>query len=224
MSRSTILLATVTALAGCSGGADKLRALTWARDRLFTTRSQRAAKAFDLEDADRRREGIADLSSRKWGLQVPYLKAYSLLAQDPDDPTVRCAAINALGRAGDAKYLPVLVDALSDPVPMVRMDAAEALETVRGEEAVEPLGHHASWRNEPDPDVRVRCVRTLRHYRRRDVLDVLVACLWDKDFGVRHAARGALREMTGQDGDYDAGRWRGLLAGTEDMFGPPPEK
>ena len=177
--------------------------------------------AFDPNDPDRRREGINKLSDQSWGLRDPHLKGYALLLRADEDPTVRSAAARALGKAGDARYLPDLVSALErtgQPAP-VRWDVAVALDKVIGDEAVEPLQRHAT--GDPDVDVRIHCVRALRHYRAEPVLNTLIAALDDEDYGIRYVARESLREMTGGDEAYDMARWRRMLAAKDDPFKRP---
>jgi HEAT repeat protein len=185
------------------------------------SREQLAADALNLNDADRRREAIVELSRHKWGLEGHFPKAYSYLAQDPV-PLVRCAAIGALAKVGDPAYLPTLIKALDDPESKVRAEAADAMDAVRGPSAVEPLCRVAQ--NDPEPMVRARCARALRHYKDKRALEALIACLDDDNFGVRRAAHGSLCELTGEDAAYEAKDWSRLLAQKEDPFRPPTAK
>ncbi|NQU74770.1 MAG: HEAT repeat domain-containing protein [Planctomycetes bacterium] len=217
-----IVIVVVAALAGCRGRGEYANPVRWIRGADST--KEQVANAFDPDDADLRREGIVALSRNDGGLQERYLRGYAILSKDPAAP-VRSAAIVALGRSGSDKYLPELIDALvNDPDAQVRADAAEALgkEKVQGESAVEPLSRQA--RGDPDPAVRVRCVRALRQYKTAPVLGTLIRSLGDEDFAVRRAARSSLVEMTYLDGQYDAKLWRRLIAEKEDPFAPPPAK
>lgn len=210
MIRTTLILAAVALLGGCSGLMRTCR-------RVFDTRSprERIAMAFDVDDPDRRREGIVALTEvRGWDAE-PYLEAYATLAGDPD-PLVRGAAIGALARAGASDYLDVVIAALDDRHRRVRLDAAEALDRLHGDAAVGPLRRGAT--EAEDPDLRARCARALRHYRTRPVLDTLLAALGDEAFAVRYAARRSLRMLTGEDGAYSAAAWRRVLAAEEDPF------
>jgi len=204
MTNKLVLLA-IAAMALC-GGCGK-------------SREQLSADALDLKDADRRREGIVELSRHKWGLEGRYPQAYSYLAADPE-PSVRCAAIGALAKVGDARYLPVLIKALDDPDSKVRTAAADAMDAAGGPNAIEPLCRAAG--DDPEPMVRARCARDLRHYKQKRVLEALIACLDDEDFGVRSAARGSLCALTGEDAAYEADQWSRLLAQKQDPFRPPP--
>jgi len=211
MKRTILTAVCLTGLAGCSG----FQSVTeWMLGGPSAERQIR--EAFDTEDADKRREGVLALSRRRGGLEEPYLKAYALLTEDPD-PLVRCTAVGALGRSGDPKYLGTILGLVrSDGDPRVRVDAADALDNVHGDMAVELLRDLAA--TDPDQDIRVRCVRALRHYKSRDVLTTLIRALDDQAYGVRYAARRSLEAMTGRDAAYDAGQWRRMLAAADDPF------
>ena len=113
-------------------------------------------------DPDKRREAIVVLSSKRRYLREPYTKFYALSLTNDRDALVRGAAARALGLAGDPAYLPQLVAGLEDPVPVVRGDAAWAMDRVPGDSAIAPLTQHAT--QDASPDVRAACCRALRHY------------------------------------------------------------
>ncbi|NLF32068.1 MAG: hypothetical protein GX591_14420, partial [Planctomycetes bacterium] len=186
MIRTILILTCVTLLGGCSGMMRTCR--RWVDT---TSPRQRIAMAFDLQDPDLRREGIAAMMEARGWDREPYLEAYATLAGDPD-PLVRGAALGALGRAGATGYLDVIVGGLDDTDGRVRLDAAEALDRVAGEAAVEPLRRCTAEADEAD--LRARCARALRHYRTRPVLETLVTALSDEAFAVRYEARRSLRE------------------------------
>ena len=165
------------------------------------------AMTFDMEDADRRRKGIVELSGHSWGLEEPYLKAYATLLKHDTEPCVRSGAARALGKAGPAaeKYVQQLAAALGDKSAMVRCDAAVALDTVIGEEAVGPLRKRAV--SDESPDVRRCCAKALRHYRTEAVRETLLRCLKDRAFSVRYQARGSLAALTGRDMGYEPIDW-----------------
>lgn len=166
--------------------------------------------AFDPEDPDRRREGIALLSKRDWGLREPHLKGYAALLEADDDPSVRSVAARALGKAGDTKYLSDVIKALSDKSPSVRWDAAAALDKLTGESAIDPLRQYAL--EDSSVDVRTSCARALRHYRRTLVVQTLTECLLDENFGVRYQAHTSLVEIAGRDLGYYPESWKGVSA------------
>ena len=211
MTRAIPIVLCVAILGGCNFNDTVRDAYQWVLNpSVGSSAQEQIALAFDTEDADRRREGILALSERPGGLAEPYLKAYAVLAEDPD-PLVRCTAIGALGRAGDATYLDVIVQALTD--------ADLRVANVHGPEAVKPLRKHAA--TDPEADIRARCVRALGGYRTKPVLDTLVAALDDEEYGVRYTARQTLAAMTGEDAAYDRRAWRRTLAAKDDPFAQP---
>jgi len=228
------VLAVLAATAGCNshkggGLGANLRG---------TTPQQRVAMMFDVDDPDKRREGIAELSDEDWGLAEPYLKGYATLLEIDDNSAVRSAAARALGKAGQyhrkalskrkagpaaqqaydrfvQDYVPALAAALSDEVASVRWDAAVALDrSLRrgaGSPAGEPLRKHAV--NDGSTDVRIACATALRHCDDPKTLATLVECLDDKAFGVRYHAHASLVALTGQDLGYEPRRWHKHLGG-----------
>ena len=203
---SFALLAVVAA--GCQSGGNE-RLTDWVLSPFQPSPEAMLADAIDPTDPDRQREAIVSLSGHDWGLEEPYLKAYSLLAGEAD-PGVRVAAINALGRAEAREYAPQVLKGLQDPVPAVRIEAAATLGRMDADEAVEPLCRRA--RRDVDPAVRVACVRALEGHRTRPVLSALLRCLDDPSFSVRFAARRVLGEMTGIDAGYEINDWNRQLA------------
>ncbi len=175
-----------------------------------------AAKAFDPDSADNRREGVVFLANKDFGLKEPYLKGYAMLLRTDDDPLVRSAAARALGKAGDVTYLSNVVRALGDRSVQVRWDATVALDNLVGDEAVDPLRRGAI--RDESADVRAACAKTLRNYRTKPVAQTLRQCLEDEEFSVQYQAHESLVGMTGKDFGYDILEWPSnplVAAGTE---------
>jgi len=222
MKRAFVIVLTLSAaLAGCNRGRGfSVRQIM----EKFSgpTGKELAADMFDSSDADVRRRALDKIAARKSLRREPYLGACAIMVKDPD-PTVRSAAVRALGIGGDAKYVPNVAAALSkDPDPVVRWDAAAALDRLPGDPAVAPL--IAAARNDETVPVRSTAARALRHYRRKDVLDALLACLDDPDFAVRFKAAESLAELTALEPGTDADKWREALAQKEDPFAQPEPK
>lgn len=179
------------------------------------------AEAFDTRSADRRRLGILQMYQEDWGRSEPCLKAYALLARD-EEPIVRAAAITAIAESRSAAdaYVDVLIDVLEhENIQYIRVDAADGLRKVHGPQAVEPLIRHA--KSDANLDVRLRCVRALAFYRQRPVLDALLVCLGDEEFGIRFTARRVLNAITGVDAAYDVNDWTKMLSAKSDPFVHP---
>lgn len=185
--------------------------------KITLTPQQASTQMFTSSDADVRRLSIEKISGYDWGRKEPYLKAYGVLSQD-SAPTVRSAAIVALGRAADGKYLGAVVAGLKDADGAVRWDAAKALDNMTGPAAVEPL---KAATHDSSADVRAAASTALRHYPRRDVLDCLLAELDDEDFSVRYKAAASMRQLTGMNLPSDGDVWRRALAGKPNPFVPP---
>jgi len=197
---------------GCKGGGQGggFSLQSAVRGMFGPSPNELVAMAFDPNDADNRRVGIARLSDRAWGRQEPYLKGYATIARTDPNPLVRSVAVRALGRAGDPNYVGAVAAALDDRETAVRVDAAAALDSLRGPAAVGPLRRRAVA--DDSEDVRALCCRALRHYRRDDVLATLARCLADKTFTVRWQAHASLVELTGRDLGFEAESWADVRA------------
>ena len=119
------------ALTGCG----KMTVVDLAEDLLAPSREPLVMQAFDGESADVRREAVLTMSLRRWwGLRPTALKAYALVVRNSrEEPTVRCAALRALGRAGGraAPHIGDILLALADKrSDHVRWDAAVALRDI----------------------------------------------------------------------------------------------
>jgi HEAT repeat protein len=215
--RSAALAAALAScLAGC--GKPKPQELTLSERTWGVGKKRMVDLATDPDDADRRRLGIALLSDKEWGRREPYLAWFANRLEVDRNAPVRAVSARALGRAGEAKYLPQLVKALGDSSAMVRCDAAVALASVRGEEAVAPLRKAAA--EDASLDVKCAAIRALRHYPRPEVVASLVYCLSDDSFEVRQQAHAALVEMTGRDMGTEAGDWSGAAGGKTPLRAP----
>lgn len=193
---AVILLSALAAGAGCSSES-------WRNRRL--SGPEIVAMAFDPNDADRRREGIAILMEKDWGLREPHLQGYALILKTDRAPLVRSVAARALGKAGNPGYAGALAAALADPVPTVRWDVAVALDTVHGDPAILPLCDAAI--SDPSVDVRIAAAHALAYYRRADAARALAKCLNDDNFGVRDQAHKSLIAITGTDMGFDGEKW-----------------
>ena len=183
---------------------------------------QQVVMAFGHNDPDKRREGVVLLANNSWGLKEPCLAGYATLLKVDDNAMVRSTAVRALGKAGEAKYLPDIVACLSDVSAMVRWDAAVALDEVLGEAAIKPLQEHAV--TDTSVDVRIACIKALRHYRSGEVIYTLLECMKDRAFGVRYQARTLLVELTGCDFGYKPDDWSVLASGPLPPIRPVPSK
>lgn len=206
------LLTAILPATGCSGDGDgdSVTLDSLIKDALGAdklTPTEQAAMAFDQNDPDVRRRAIELLSNKSWALRDPYLKRVAVLTKPGLEPnaSVRAVAVRMLGRAGNTKYRPEILDALDDPSPVVRWDAAIVLDTMSSKKAVLKLQKLAI--NDESSDVRAAAAKSLRHFRTDEVHQTLLRCLDDNDFIVRHSAHAALVFQTGQDRGINAENW-----------------
>jgi len=162
----------------------------------------------DTVDPDVRREAILALSSHEWGLTETYLNGYDVILRaemrkprERRDTALMSATIGALGRGKNPKYIPILVLVLKLAFsPQVRWDAAIAMDTVVGDEAIAQLCESSNPETEDSVDARAACCRALRHYRRQDVVDTLINRLAStEEFSVRYQAHQTLVGLCGCD-------------------------
>ena len=213
-----IFLAAALLLGGCKGASGPWGKMV--RAVLGPSPSELARQLGD-DDPDLRREAIEKLSRKKWGRREPYLKLYAAFTLD-EAPTVRSAAVRALGRSGETKYAKDVALVLKDRESTVRWDAAVALDSLADDSVIEPLSRSAAA--DPATEVRVAAVAALRHYPRRDVLETLLARLDDPEFAVRFQAGESLEHLTGGEGGTDRAAWQRILVAKPDPFARPEKK
>lgn len=158
------------------------------------------------DNPDERREGLLGLAQNPRAFDSKVLKLYAVVAAAKNEEVpVRAVALDVLGRAGDPTYLAVVVGCLEDESPRVRWEAANALDGVHGDLAVEPLRRHVV--TDESAQVRTACAVALRHYRRPDVCMTLARVLNDGDFTVRYRAHSSLVQLAGKDLGRETDPW-----------------
>lgn len=199
------LLAVATFSTGCTGLSGLPAPVRDALKPIFPpTPSEAARDAFNVYDADARRESVAMLSSAKFGGEAPYQRMYRLLIDDPD-ATVRAGCIKALGTHGTAHDAKLITPRLEDEAAVVRWEAAIALQKIHDPGAVGSLIRVTG--RDADADVRMAAAVALGQYAQRRVYHALVGALNDPSFGVVQAANQSLVILTGKDLGYDASQW-----------------
>jgi len=191
---------------GCEGGKTPTQLISEQFDGMVAPSPSEAARdAFNVYDPDKRRRAVVLLSNASWGGEPPYIRTYRLLVDDPD-PTVRAAAVSALGRHGDRTDVDRITNRLTtDDNRIVRWEAAKALQKMHTDKAIAPL---LAGLKDDDRDVRAASATALGQYPQRSVFDALVGALTDEDYGVVIAARDSLRTLTGQNfGDRGSAWW-----------------
>lgn len=141
-------------------------------------------------------------------------KLYQVVQRD--NSLSRCCAIRGLARLGakDAESNSRLIDALLDPDPDVRVDAAEALGHLKVEAAVEAL--LANIEGDPEGDVRITAAKALADIGSTTAVAGLIRCIReggypeldpmvdDADFGACWEVRGGALKALGGIGDAGA--------------------
>ena len=114
------------------------------------------------------------------------------------DRRVRASCIVGMGKAKDGAALPVLKEASADTDLVVVTCLCEALGEIGNPRAAGLVREiYEKWKNYPEPDVRLAAIETLKKLGAVGALPIYRECLFDKDYRVREAAYGALRELWG---------------------------
>ena len=172
------------------------------------------------ENPDVRREGLLGLSKHPEAFDDKALKLYAFIATTTaEEVPVRAVCLDVLGRAGNAKYLPTVVQCLDDDSPRVRLEAAMAMDGVHGPEAVEPLRRHVV--SDDSAEVRTACAKALRAYKQQDVTATLARVLNDGDFSVRYRAHTSLVEITAKDLGTETDPWLDFSETMKDSTATP---
>ena len=113
-------------------------------------------------------------------------------ALDSDRAELRMAAANALGRLGNAKTLPQLVDRLDDESARVRARAARAIGNVGAPKGVPPLAERL---DAPNVDVRREVADALAAIGTDRAVEALVSRIDDESPQIRHVVVSAIGEV-----------------------------
>lgn len=177
-----------------------------------------AQQMLNERSPDARRSGISDLIRWDFAQEKPYVLRYRQVVKAETDPLVKATAIRALNRARDPEGRPLFIEALSDPSPVVRMEAANALRSLPDPAAAAPLVNLVT-RPEEERDVRVAAADALQHYKTLEVARALIPRLAERDFSVAWQAHESLRTITGKDFGYSEAAWLQYVTGPEKPFG-----
>ncbi len=181
------------------------------------TPAEAAQWAADPNDRENARRGTVLLANAPWGGALPYLKLYRLYAEEAPDPLVRAAALQALGRHGDASDAVLVAKSLESPFRQVRLASAKALQRLH-----DPVVADSIWPRlidtSEDPDVRAELAIALGQYQTPAVFQALVAALSQRELAVNIAAVDALRTLTGANLGLDEDAWLRHYASTATPF------
>lgn len=178
--------------------------------------SDLARDLFRVDSPDKRRRALNLLTDADWGGEPPYLRAYRLLGAEDPDPTVRAAALRALGKFGSVDDVAMIKASLKDANKVVRWEAAVALQRIHREDAAEALIQ--AMRDDTDTDVKTACANALGQYAKPEVFQSLVGALSDRDYTVATEAAKSLNTLTGQDFGTDGSKWLAFADKNEKLF------
>ena len=186
-------------LGGCGRGAD-----SW------------QAQIQSTDNPDLRRESVLEMMELRVGKSDAAVQLFAKLAKSDPEPTVQSAAVQALGKSGNAKAVAPLAWILTNETnTQVRTDAAVALGTTRGPGAVGPL--RGRLHEDPAPEVQAACARTLGKYPYPSVVQTLIVAMRNDDFSVVFEAQQSLNKLTGVS--FQTSRaWQDWLVKNGDPF------
>lgn len=157
------------------------------------------------DDPDLRRGSILELADRKAGRTDTALALFAEVLKTDTSPFVRSAAVTAVGLGENVAFIDAAIDALEDPSPIVRWDAARALETLVAPQALDPLLRHAL--DDDSQDVRLACICAMRNHREPATIRVLTTLLDDPELSIRHEAHRSLVDIFGVDCGESSRDW-----------------
>ena len=187
------------------------------------------------ESADERRHAVHRIAASRYLTREVVVDGLSVIARTDASPSVRCAAVAALGRSEHAGAAAVLVRVLHQPsTPRmtvtgsgldVRWDALRAILALL-ERSLFPADQLTALREpaaellsrDRSREVRQTAARVLGYLPDRGVLEPLIDGLEQRDFGVAYESERSLMRLTGHTFDYDPIRWGEWLADTENPF------
>ena len=130
---------------------------------------------------------------------------------------MRAAALQALGRHGDAADAPLVAKSLTSPFRQVRLAASKALQRLHDPAVADTLWPRLVDRAE-DSDVRTEIAIALGQYQTPAVFQALVSALSQRELAVNVASLDSLRTLTGQNLGLEEDDWLRYYASTTAPF------
>ena len=143
----------------------------------------------DIEDLEVRRrclEAVAPFNTEE-------VQDYIRWAYDGDEEDLRSSSIYAMGRTGEAEWLPTLLDELENPDPAVRYEAANACGELAHEDATPRLVE--LLRGDDDSEVRMACIASLGKIGGALARRALIDCVREGDSAMSDAAHNELENL-----------------------------
>lgn len=170
------------------------------------TPREAAESALNMDDPDRRREGVLLLSTSDIGGGEVYVALYREYVTHERDPMVKAVSIRALARHGEPSDAVLIAAHLKDEIHHVRWEAAKGLQRLHNPQVVMALLEVLRNESEP-PQIRTAIAVALGQYPEGQVFHGLVGVLSARELSVNLAARQSLGILTGQDFNLDDRRW-----------------
>ncbi|MDD4889755.1 MAG: HEAT repeat domain-containing protein [Phycisphaerae bacterium] len=215
--RIGLLVAIASLLAGCNNSMTEKSGFQWKRDSKYTwtleriNQDEKIVQMVASTRPDQRREAINWLGSKPENCASdPIVKLLDTIVKSDPDPTVRAAAVRALGRSVNPASVEPLVWAMADRNDFVRLDVVRSLSAKRGDNVKRVL--LGRMEKDTSPQVRAGAAAALCEYRERRVLEELIAALRDPEFVVAYQAEQSLIKLTGHTCEYDPAAWTRWLA------------
>ncbi len=142
-----------------------------------------------LERAPVRRRALESLSSgREDDIEILIESAYYA-----DDPDLSQGALHAMGRTGDAHWVPFLLESMSQGIAELRCEAVEALGLIGDKRSVEHIGY--LLQTEADPEVRLAAIIALGQIGGEKAREILAELVAGDDVDDAAAAETAISEL-----------------------------
>ena len=213
------LAAALVLLSGCDTVDMDLRPGATSVLQIFQQPSSQeaAAMAIDKYDAEKRYQGTLLLANAAFANEPVYQQLFLDNIKD-EDAGVRAVAARAIANHGSPEQVPVILICLKDSEPLVRQEAARALQRLHNPIAVDPLIQVLDPEKETEVDVRAEAASALGQYAEPKVLQTLIASLDDPQLAVNRSTVDSLRTLTGQDFGLDRRAWVRWLDTTKEPF------
>jgi hypothetical protein len=178
---------------------------------VITRENVEAANKLRSTQPGERREGLAELATRSYLRDQPYLDLFIVMGRYDPDAVVRATAVRILNRTRSPDARAVFVEALGDANPRVLVEACLGLSNNPSPAAEDRLRELLADEAQP-ANVRIAAADALRHFPGIETRRALVAVLLDRDFAVAWQSRRSLFLGTGRDLRYDQAAWLESLA------------
>jgi len=176
------------------------------------TEKHAALMMVNADQPDQSREGIFRIAEfmQDEGVRPAYTNYLVIIARTSKDYTVRAAALRVLNEFRVRQVVPIAIEDMEYPQPLVQLEAAKALANIPDTTAIPVLVRHLKDTTS-NADVRIACADALRNFTQPDSLDALTATLGDMDFSVAYQSRQSLRIATFHDFQYDRLQWQAFV-------------